>query len=95
MFKKFLIVLFFAFTASLYSQTWSVQSSTTTEHIKQIQAINADTVYALTVSKILKTTNGGTTWNDIRNTTIGLGTSYNGFQWLNAKVGYAWFYAGY
>ncbi|MBP9192990.1 MAG: hypothetical protein KBF96_10605, partial [Ignavibacteria bacterium] len=90
--KPLLILLL---TASVCSQTWVVQSPIpAVEDIKQIHAINANIVYALTVSKILKTTDGGTTWNVIRTTDVGLGTSFNGFQWNNADDGFVWSYAG-
>lgn len=89
--KPFLILLL---TASVYSQTWVVQPNPAVGDIKQIHAINNQIVYALTVSQILKTTNGGTNWVEKLTTQIGLGTSFNGFQWNNANEGYVWSYAG-
>lgn len=91
--KPFLISILLL-TASVYSQTWVVQPNPAVGDIKQIHAINNQIVYALTVSQILKTTNGGTTWEVKRTTPVGLGTSFNGFQWNNANEGYAWYYAG-
>lgn len=94
-FIKSFLILILLFTASVCSQTWVVQSPIPpVEDIKQIQAINANIVYALTVSKILKTTDGGTSWVVKCTTQVGLGTSFNGFQWNNADEGYVWSYAG-
>jgi len=94
--KPFLISILLL-TATVYSQSWVVQPTNITPpigDIKQIHAINANIVYALTLSEILKTTNGGTTWGVIRTTSVGTGTSFNGFQWNNADEGYVWYYAG-
>ncbi|HMQ78048.1 MAG TPA: T9SS type A sorting domain-containing protein [Ignavibacteria bacterium] len=91
--KPFLIMIMLL-TASGYSQTWVVQTNPAAGDIKQIHAINNQIVYALTVSQILKTTNGGLNWEIKITTPIGLGTSFNGFQWNNADEGYAWSYAG-
>ena len=94
-FIKFSILLILFITSGVYSQNWVVQPCPeAVGDIKKIHAIDANIIYALTLSQILKTTNGGTNWEVKFITPIGLGTSFNGFQWNNANEGYVWSYAG-
>lgn len=93
-FIKPFLILIFMLTGYVFGQTWVVQTNPAVGDIKQIHAIDNQIVYALTVSQILKTTNGGINWVVIRTTTVGLGTSFNGFEWKSADEGYAWYYAG-
>lgn len=61
---KKLVTVFLVFLCSLnvYGQTWTAQNSGTTNQLRHVFFVDANTGWAVGYKTILKTTNGGTTW---------------------------------
>ncbi|MCB8994378.1 MAG: immunoglobulin domain-containing protein [Bacteroidales bacterium] len=78
-------------TAPAYPEAWFLQTSPTSKDLKKLSVVNKDVAYAIAddADKIVKTTNGGSTWSNI---TTGLGTFWKAIEFTDQNTG---FVAGY
>jgi len=80
------LIFLFVFTSTSYSQ-WIQQTTGTTSWLQSIHFINADVGWAVgTGGKILKTTNGGTSW--VTQTSGTSSTDFYSCEFIDANTGW-------